>query len=92
MINNPEQLAVMASQRQAQAEQRINDLMFHTAAAVFGGLIANATKDNDGKMLEPEAIKRLAVQAKEYGPFLAESYGFVTLKQREEDGKVIVEN
>ena len=84
---DPMMVAQMAQQQEAIARMRANECMMQGSAAVFGAFVVRAVADNDGEDLEPEKIKRLAHKAKEYGPYLAEAFGMVTLKVRDEGGQ-----
>lgn len=88
MIIQPGQTEQMVNEANRQAmmmQARVNEVMANTAVAVFGSLVANAIKDNDGKDLSLEDTKRLAHQAKEYGPYMAEAFGLITLKKGNEN-------
>jgi hypothetical protein len=83
---DPQQLALMAQQREQMAEARANALMVQSASAVYGAMIAIAESQMpEGQpMLSHEDCKRIAHKAKEYGPFLAEAFGLIKLTKKEE--------
>jgi hypothetical protein len=86
---SPEEMAMMANQRQAAAQAQANLLIQFGAASCYGAMVAaEHAKLEPGESVPDEDLRRIAQKAMEYGPFIAESHGLIKIERKQPQQRI----